>query len=105
MRVTSHPVLGEEKDIEWVTIYVNGQPLKAKKGGMILAALHAEGIIVNRYTAKKHEPRGIFCGIGQCTDCMMVVNGIPNVRTCITPVEDGMTVEVQDGLGKWRGEE
>ena len=36
---------------------------------------------------------------------MMVVNGIPNVRTCITPVEDGMTVEVQDGLGKWRGEE
>ena len=30
---------------------------------MILAALHAEGIIVNRYTAKKHEPRGIFCGI------------------------------------------
>ena len=63
MRVISHPILGEEKETEWVTIYVNGKPIQAKKGEMILAALHAEGIIVNRYTAKKHEPRGIFCGI------------------------------------------
>ena len=33
---------------------------------------------------------------------MMTVNGVPNIRTCITPVEDGMTVETQDGLGEWR---
>ncbi|MCH3915535.1 MAG: (2Fe-2S)-binding protein [Acidaminococcaceae bacterium] len=104
MRVMNHPVLGEQKDIEWVTIIFNGKPMKAEKGEMILAALHAENQIVNRYTAKRHEPRGIYCGIGQCTDCMMVVNGIPNVRTCITPVEDGMTVEIQEGLGKWRGD-
>ena len=68
----------------------------------LAAALLAEGIIINRYTAKRHEPRGLFCGIGQCTDCMMTVNGVPNIRTCITPVEDGMTVETQDGLGEWR---
>ncbi|MDD3137521.1 MAG: (2Fe-2S)-binding protein [Lachnospiraceae bacterium] len=74
MRVVSHPVLGEMQDIEWVNIIVNGKPMKAKKGEMILAALLSEGIIVNRYTTKKHEPRGIFCGIGQCADCMMVVN-------------------------------
>ena len=104
MRVMSHPILGEQKDIEWVTIIVNGKSMKAKKGEMILSALLAEGIIVNRYTAKKHEPRGLFCGIGQCTDCMMVVNGIPNIRTCITPVEEGMTVDEQDGLGSWRGD-
>ena len=100
MRVMEHPVLGEQKDIEWVTIYVDGKPIQAKKGEMILAALHAQGIIINRYTAKKHEPRGIFCGIGQCTDCMMVVKGVPNIRTCITPVEDGMTVDSHDGYGK-----
>ncbi len=104
MRIDKHPVLGDETNIEWVNITVDGRPIKAKKGEMILAALHAEDIIVNRYTAKKHEPRGIFCGIGQCTDCMMVVNGIPNIRTCITPVEEGMTVETQDGLGTWRGD-
>ena len=55
--------------------------------------------MVYRYTHKKREPRGIFCGIGQCTDCVMKVNGVPNVRTCITPVEEGMIIETQYGLG------
>lgn len=104
MRVVEHPVLGPLEEQKEVTIYVNGQPMKAIKGEMILATLLANGVIVNRYTRKEHEPRGLFCGIGQCTDCMMQVNGIPNVRTCITPVEDGMQVEVQDGLGTRRAE-
>lgn len=101
-RVTSHIILGDLPESEMVTILVDGKPMQARKGEMILAALLAEGIIINRYTAKRHEPRGLFCGIGQCTDCMMTVNGVPNIRTCITPVEDGMTVETQDGLGEWR---
>jgi len=99
-RVEEHVILGQEKDMEYVNIIVDGKPLKAKKGEMILAALLANGIIINRYTKKRHEPRGLFCGIGQCTDCVMVVNGHLNVRTCVTPVEDGMTVETQIGLGK-----
>ena len=33
---------------------------------------------------KEHKPRGIFCAIGRCTDCVMVVDGKPNVRTCMT---------------------
>ena len=101
-RVTSYIILGDLPESEMVTILVDGKPMQARKGEMILAALLAEGIIINRYTAKRHEPRGLFCGIGQCTDCMMTVNGVPNIRTCITPVEDGMTVETQDGLGEWR---
>ena len=101
-RVTSHIILVDLPESEMVTILVDGKPMQARKGEMILAALLAEGIIINRYTAKRHEPRGLFCGIGQCTDCMMTVNGVPNIRTCITPVEDGMTVETQDGLGEWR---
>ena len=56
--------------------------------------------IINRYTVKKQEPRGLFCGIGQCTDCAMIVDGKPNVRTCITPVRAGMGIETQNGLGK-----
>jgi NADH dehydrogenase/NADH:ubiquinone oxidoreductase subunit G len=31
----------------------------------------------------------------------MIVNGIPNVRTCVTPVEEGMVIETQYGKGKW----
>lgn len=105
MRVQEHPVLGKLSEAETVTIYVDGKELKARKGEMILATLLANDIIINRYTRKNHEPRGLFCGIGQCTDCMMTVNGIPNVRTCITPVEDGMQIEVQDGMGTRRNDE
>lgn len=104
MRVQTHPVLGELPVVEMVDIHVDGKPVKAQKGEMILASLLSEGIIVNRYTHKKNEPRGLFCGIGQCTDCMMIVNGKPNVRTCITPVEDGMVIETQHGLGVRRDE-
>jgi predicted molibdopterin-dependent oxidoreductase YjgC len=77
-----------------------GKKLTAKRGEMIAAALLANGIRIHRYTAKNHEPRGIYCGIGQCTDCVMTVNGNPNVRTCVTPVEDGMVIETQQGYGK-----
>lgn len=98
-RVATHPILGTDDREETVDITVNGKSIRARKGEMIIAALLANGIIVNRITRKHKEPRGLFCGIGQCTDCVMVVNGRPNVRTCVTPVEDGMVIETQVGLG------
>ena len=100
VRVDHHIILGEQKDDKLVTIMVDGKEMQAKEGEMILAALIANGKIINRYTAKRKEPRGLFCGIGQCTDCAMVVNGKPNVRTCVTPVKEGMVIETQYGLGK-----
>ncbi len=62
----------------------------------------ANGIKSLRYTVKQHETRGIFCGIGQCSDCMMEVDGKLNVRTCVTPVRQGMQVRMQNGFGVWR---
>ncbi len=97
-RVLDHPILGDSEPGNIVRIRVDGELIEAKRGEPIVAALLAAGIKVNRYTRKRHEPRGVFCGIGQCTDCVMVVNGIPNVRTCITPVEDGMIIETQEGI-------
>lgn len=97
-RVTQHPIL-EIPDSETLTFFYNGRPLPAKRGDTVAAALTANGIRVFRRTSKLKEPRGLFCAIGQCTDCVMVVNGRPNVRTCVTPVEAGMHVELQDGLG------
>lgn len=98
MRVTSHPVLGQLVQARMLRITVDGRELAAREGETIAAALLAEGIRVNRLTKKRHEPRGLFCGIGQCTDCVMVVNGVPNTRTCVTPVADGMVIETQVGL-------
>ena len=73
--------------------------MTARQGDTIASALMDNGIRVFRHTAKRHEPRGLFCAIGQCTDCVMIVDGTPNVRTCITQVRSGMKVQTQDGVG------
>ncbi len=103
MRIKQHPILGNLQDAFSVTIYVDGQTIAARESEPIAAALVAAGIKEFRTTAKRREPRGIFCAIGQCTDCMMTVDGIPNVRTCVTPVRNGMNIETQKGLGRWEG--
>lgn len=100
MRVEDHPILGKLEEKKEVTIFYNGQPIKALEGEPIASALMAAGIKSFRTTAKRKEPRGIFCAIGRCTDCMMVVDGIPNTRTCVTMVKDGMKVETQKGLAR-----
>lgn len=101
MRVKHHPILGEESREFTATIEVDGKRIPAAEGEPIAAALLAAGIKTFRYTHKNSRPRGLFCGIGRCTDCVMTVDGEPNVRTCITPVKDGMVIETQKGLGKW----
>ncbi len=100
MRVMQHPILGEV-ELEEINIVVDGKQLKAQKGETVAAALLANGIKPVRTTSKQGKNRGVFCGIGLCTDCMMTVNGIPNVRTCVTPVEAGMVIQTQHGLGEW----
>lgn len=104
MRVDDHPILGRDEAEKDACIYVDGKKIPAKVGEPIAAALLAAGIRKFRYTQKEDKPRGIFCGIGRCTDCIMTVDGQPNVRTCVTQVKNGMVVETQKGLGKWADE-
>lgn len=94
-RVTRHPILEFDTTRAHVHITVNGRQLEALAGEPIAAAILAAGIRVFRRTPKLDSPRGVYCAIGRCTDCVMTVNGTPSVRTCITPVEDGMVVESQ----------
>lgn len=100
MRIVKHPILGDDTTEEDCSITVDGKTIPAKVGEPIAAALLAAGIKKFRETPKG-SPRGIFCGIGRCTDCIMTVDGQPNVRTCVTPVKKGMVVDTQKGLGKW----
>lgn len=95
MRVTEHPILDSLEEQSIVEITVDGEIIKAVEGEPIAAAIIASGKLSLRYTRKRHEPRGVFCGIGRCTDCVMVVDGQPNVRTCVTPVKAGMVIESQ----------
>ena len=103
MRIMEHPILGDLKKTKEITLVVDGKKINAFEGEMISAALVASGLFTFRYTSKKKEPRGIFCSIGRCTDCVMEVNGRPNVRTCVTPVEYNMVIKTQKGLGVWHG--
>ncbi len=102
MRVKDHPILGKNESSRIVTIYVDGRPVEAWEEDTIASAMLAAGMRICRETPRTGEARGVFCGIGQCTDCVMQVDGIPNIRTCITPVREGMDVRFQKGIGQWR---
>ena len=83
-------------------IDVDGEKVLAHEGETIAAALLASGRRTFRHTARLDAPRGIFCGMGICFDCTMTVNGVPNVRTCVTQAEPGMKVETQHE-SRWLG--
>jgi hypothetical protein len=104
LRVKNHPILGKDERGEMIWIEADGEPVLAYKGEPVAVALLAAGKKILRTTKKNKEPRGIFCAIGLCTDCVMIVNRTPNVRTCVTAAEQGMVVETQHGLGMWKEE-
>ena len=103
MRIVEHPILGSDTRLDDINITIDGVSYKAKDGEVIAAVMYAHGLRSHRHTARLGEPRGVYCGIGQCTDCVMMVDGISNVRTCITPVSEGMIIETQHGFGAKAG--
>lgn len=98
MRISEHPIIESYHKGKQITFTFDGKELTGYEGDSIAAALKAAGVMVHRYTTKQHKPRGIFCAIGRCTDCVMIVNGVPNVRTCVTPLEAGMQIQTQYGV-------
>lgn len=101
MRITEHPILQFPARKE-VTFTFEGQELKGYEGEPIAAALHANGIMVLRHSPKDHRARGFFCAIGNCSSCLMEVNGEPNVRVCVEGLKEGMVVNRQVGKGTFR---
>jgi hypothetical protein len=78
---------------------VDGEPVEAYPGETVATALLAAGRRVLRRTARRGEPRGLFCAIGVCHDCRLVVDGEPNVRACLALARPGMVVATQVGVG------
>ena len=103
-RIQSHPILGPIGDREDVIIHFDGEPVTAQVGDTVASALLAAGHGVFRTMPKTDEPRGGFCFVGRCADCLMIVDGVPSVRACMKLVAEGMTVRTQQGLGDWDGE-
>ena len=74
-------------------IEVDGDKILAYEGETIAAALIASGRRVFRKTEKKKMLRGMYCGIGQCQECRVTVNGVPNTLACQTVVTPGCKIE------------
>lgn len=98
MRIEKHPILDFPKKQE-IFFMFEGKKVSGYEGDTVASALHALGIKTLSYSIKKKRPRGFYCAIGNCASCNMVVNGISNVRTCITPLESNMIIERQKNKG------
>jgi hypothetical protein len=78
----------------------DGGAVPFRAGQSIGAALVAAGIRSWRTTRGRARPRGLFCGIGVCFDCLVIVDGTPNVRACVVPAGAGLQVRTQEGAGR-----
>jgi D-hydroxyproline dehydrogenase subunit gamma len=78
-----------------VTIRFDGREIAARAGDSVAVALLAAGVASTRTTSVSGAPRGPYCMMGACFECLATVDGRPNVQTCMTPVRDGMQVETQ----------
>ena len=87
---------------ELVTLTFDGRPIRGYEGESLAACLTANGILALRLT-KSGRPRGLFCGMGVCFDCLVGIDGRRNLRACMTPVTAGMRVETQTQPGPLAG--
>ncbi|WP_030622037.1 (2Fe-2S)-binding protein [Streptomyces sclerotialus] len=84
-------------------ITVDGDPVEGVAGRSIAGILLAAGRTSWR-TARSGAPRGVFCGIGVCFDCVLTVNGVPDVRACRRRATDGDVVTTQTRAAADNGE-
>lgn len=96
-RIPLGPQAGIERG-EAVTITVDGEEVAAYAGETVAAVLIARNGMTMRRTAGG-AARGFYCGMGACFDCLVVVDGVPNTRACLTMVANGMRISRQHGRG------
>ncbi|MEO6985519.1 MAG: (2Fe-2S)-binding protein [Paralcaligenes sp.] len=80
-----------------VRVTINDAALVCQRGDSVAAALFAGGIFACRDTAVNEVPRGPFCMMGICYDCLVTIDGKPNQQACMTSVQEGMKIERQLG--------
>ncbi|MFE0732881.1 (2Fe-2S)-binding protein [Streptomyces antibioticus] len=81
------------------TVRFDGREIEALPGRTIAAVLWSAGITAWRGTRGGGRPRGVFCGIGVCFDCLVTVDGRPNQRACLAPATPDADIRTQEGTG------
>ncbi|MGW0880305.1 (2Fe-2S)-binding protein [Streptomyces sp. NPDC002671] len=82
------------------TVTFDGRPVEALPGQTVAAALWTAGVTAWRSTREAGLPRGVFCGIGVCFDCLVTVNDRANQRACLVVVRPGDVIRTQRGTGR-----
>jgi len=80
-----------------VALTFDGERVDARAGDSVAAALLAAGHAANRLTPAAGRARGPWCLMGACHDCLVTVDGVPNVQGCTVAVAEGMRVTTQRG--------
>lgn len=80
-----------------VELTIDGEALEARGGDTVAAALFLSGRLSLRDTIVRGAPRGPFCMMGVCYDCLVTIDGHPNQQACMTCVRPAMRVERQNG--------
>lgn len=79
---------------------LDGRAIVAVEGQSVGALLLDQNQRFTRTTRFNERPRSMFCGIGICFDCLITIDGVMNQRACMTRVEEGMSIQTQDGSGR-----
>ena len=93
-RLPPHPAQRVQREKRVHFLY-RGRPVQGFEGETIAAALYAAGVRTFSRSFKYHRRRGLFCVAARCPNCLMEVDGVPNVRTCVAPCRQGMEVRGQ----------
>ncbi|MCT7354072.1 (2Fe-2S)-binding protein [Streptomyces sp. 15-116A] len=91
--------LAEARPGPGFTVTLDGRSLDVLPGRTIAAVLWDAGVTSWRSTRDAGRPRGVFCGIGVCFDCLVTVNDRPNQRACLIPARPGDVIRTQEGTG------
>ena len=95
-RIDRHPILPIPSRVE-IPFFWEGRALTAKEGETISSALFANGVRIFGHHPKDGAAQGIFCANGQCSQCLVLADGIP-VKSCMELVRPGLRVEPAEGL-------
>ena len=78
-----------------VTVSIDGRPHEARAGDTVAAALLASGSASGRVSSVSGSPRGPYCMMGVCFECLVTIDGVGNRQGCLIEVRDGMRIETQ----------
>jgi len=95
-RISSDPKISRGRVIR---LTIDEVVVTAHEGESVASIMMVEGKVAMR-TTTDGDPRGLFCGMGVCFDCLVVVDDVPNIRACMTWAQEGMRINTQRGLSK-----